>query len=261
MSDSLIQIDRHDKVAVLTLCSPRTRNAITDPEMLRVVCTTLSELDRDAGTSVIILTGEGKGFCSGGNVKDMLEQRHMFSGSALDVQENYRQGIQRLARLMYRLETPTIAAVNGAAAGAGFDLAMLCDFRIGSERACFAATFINLAVAPGDGGAWLLRKTVGAQRAAELVLTGRMLLADEALQWGLLLKQVPHDALIESALTFANSIAEKSPDALRLAKRLLRSTDDLGFEDHLELCAANQALLHRAPEHHEALLKFFDRES
>lgn len=259
MSQSMIRISRHDRVAVVCLCSPETRNSITDPQMLDQVMRTLTDLESDSNTSVIILTGEGKGFCSGGNVKDMLERRNMFAGSALDVQEGYRLGIQRLSKLMYQLETPTIAAINGAAAGAGFDLAMLCDFRIGSERACFAATFINLAVAPGDGGAWLLRKTVGAQRAAELVLTGRMVKADEALAMGLLLKQVRHDDLIKDSLALAQVIASKSPEAVRLAKRLLRSTDELGFFDHLELCAANQALLHHAPAHQAALEAFFNR--
>lgn len=259
MTYQTVKLEKKGKVAVLTLNDPKTRNAITDPLLLEEVKTVLASIRHDRTISVCILTGEGKGFSSGGNVKDMLNREKMFAGDPLVLQENYRNGIHSLSKLLYSYELPIIAAVNGAAAGAGFDLAMLCDLRIGSERASFASTFINLAVIPGDGGAWLLRKTVGAQRAAELVLTGRTVKADEALEMGLLLKVVEHDSLLDEALALAEAIAAKSREALVIAKRLLRSTDAMGYEDHLNLCSANQAMLHHAPAHEEALKEFFKR--
>lgn len=259
MTYQTVKLEKKGKIAILTLNDPKTRNAITDPLLLEEVKASLESIRNDRSVSVCLLTGEGKGFSSGGNVKDMLNREKMFAGEPLELQENYRNGIHSLSKLLYSYELPLIAAVNGAAAGAGFDLAMLCDLRIGSERASFASTFVNLAVIPGDGGAWLLRKTVGAQRAAEMVLTGRTVKADEALEMGLLLKVVEHDSLIDEALALAEIIASKSRETLVVAKRLLRSTDALGYEDHLNLCSANQAMLHHAPAHMEALEAFFRR--
>ncbi|RLA17117.1 MAG: enoyl-CoA hydratase [Gammaproteobacteria bacterium] len=260
MTYKTIKFSKQEKIATITLNDPATRNAITDPILLEEVKVALRAIQDDQDVSVCILTGEGKGFSSGGNVKDMLNREKMFAGDALELQNNYRNGIHSLSKLLYSFEIPTIAAVNGAAAGAGFDLALLCDLRIGSERATFTSSFLNLAVIPGDGASWLLRKTVGAQRAAELVLTGRTVKAEEALDMGLLLKLVKHEALMDSARELAAVIAGKSRETLIITKRLLRSTDSLGYEDHLNLCSANQGMLHRAAPHEEALKRFFNRE-
>lgn len=259
MNYKTIKFSQQDNIVTIAFNDPATRNAITNPLLLEEVKTALRSIQDDKTVSVCILTGEGKGFSSGGNVKDMLKREKMFAGDPLELQNNYRNGIHSLSKLLYSIEIPVIAAVNGAAAGAGFDLTLLCDLRIGSEQATFSSSFLNLAVIPGDGGAWLLRKTVGAQRAAELVLTGRTVGAQEALEMGLLLKVVKAEALMPSALELAKVIAGKSRETLVIAKRLLKSTDSLGYEDHLNLCSANQAMLHHAPEHEEALKMFFNK--
>lgn len=259
MTYKTVKLNIENKIATVTLSDPATRNAITDPTLLEEVKTVLTGIQDNPDVSVCILTGEGKGFSSGGNVKDMLNREKMFAGNHLELQNNYRKGIHSLSKLLYSIEIPIIAAVNGAAAGAGFDLALLCDIRIGSERATFCSSFLNLAVIPGDGACWLLRKTVGAQRAAELILTGKTVGAQEALDMGLLLKIVEHDKLLSSANEIAATIADKSREALVVTKRLLRSTDSMGYEDHLNLCSANQAMFHHAPEHQEALERFFDK--
>jgi len=254
-----VKLTIENKIATVILNDPATRNAITDPVLLEEVKAVFTDIQDNPEVSVCILTGEGKGFSSGGNVKDMLNREKMFAGDHLELQNNYRKGIHSLSKLLYSIEIPLIAAVNGAAAGAGFDLALLCDIRIASERATFCSSFLNLAVIPGDGACWLLRKTVGAQRAAELILTGKTVGAQEALDMGLLLELVEHDRLMSAAVELASSMAEKSREALVVSKRLLRSTDSLGYEDHLNLCSANQAMFHHAPEHQEALEKFFNK--
>lgn len=258
MSD-IIQVTKNEGVALISMNDLTTMNAITDPIVLDNVITAFEDVQIDDSVRVCVLTGVDKAFSSGGNVKDMQSRVKMFAGEPLELQENYRKGIHRLSKLMYGFEKPLIAAVNGAAVGAGLDLAMLCDIRIASDKACFGSTFVNLAIIPGDGGAWLLSKLVGAQRAAELVLTGRIFKADEASEIGLLLKVVPPEELLDEAMLLAKSIACKSADTLRLAKRLLNSVDRLNFTDHLELCAANQAMLHHAPEHVAALQEFFKK--
>ncbi len=254
-----VKLTIENKIATVILNDPATRNAITDPLLLEEVKAVFTAIQDNPEVSVCILTGAGKGFSSGGNVKDMLNREKMFAGDHLELQNNYRKGIHSLSKLLYSIEIPLIAAVNGAAAGAGFDLALLCDIRIASERATFCSSFLNLAVIPGDGACWLLRKTVGAQRAAELILTGKTVGAQEALDMGLLLKLVEHNQLMISAEELASSMAEKSREALVVSKRLLRSTDSLGYEDHLNLCSANQAMFHHAPEHQEALEQFFNK--
>ena len=246
-------------VALVTMSNVATMNAITDPVMLNDAINAFAELQHDDDIKVCVLTGVDNAFSSGGNVKDMLNREKMFAGKPLELQEGYRQGIHRLSKLLYSFDKPLIAAVNGVAVGAGFDLAMLCDVRLASDKARFGSTFINLAIIPGDGGAWLLSKVVGAQRAAELVLTGRIFNADEALEMGLLLKVVDGDLLIDEAMAIAKVIASKSADALKIAKRLLNSADRLSFPDHLELCSANQSMLHHALEHEEALKQFFTK--
>jgi len=258
MSDTIV-VTKKNAVALITMSNAATMNAITDPVMLEDAINAFKDIEKDKNIRVCVLTGVENAFCSGGNVKDMLNREKMFAGEPLELQEGYRKGIHRLSKLMYNFEKPLIAAVNGAAVGAGFDLAMLCDIRIASTTARFGSTFINLAVIPGDGGAWLLKKVVGAQRAAELVLTGRIFKAKEALEMGLILKMVDKEELLVETMSCADAIATKSPDALRIAKRLLNSTDRLGFEDHLELCAANQAMMHHTPEHKEAVKKFFNK--
>lgn len=259
MTYTTVKLEIENNIATVTLSDPATRNAITDPVLLEEVKAVFNAIQENTDVNVCILTGEGKGFSSGGNVKDMLNREKMFAGDHLQLQNNYRKGIHSLSKLLYSIEIPMIAAVNGAAAGAGFDLALLCDLRIASERASFCSSFLNLAVIPGDGACWLLRKTVGAQRAAELILTGKTVKAQEALEMGLVLKLVEHDKLLSEAKELAASIAEKSRETLVVTKRLLRSTDSLGYEDHLNLCSANQAMFHHAPEHQEALEQFFNK--
>ena len=254
-----ITLEKSNNIATISLDDPATRNAITGPIMLEELIDLFSSLQRDKSISVCILTGIGKGFSSGGNIHDMASHNKMFAGEPLELQQNYRDGIHRLTKLIYSIEVPIIAAINGAAFGAGFDLTLLCDFRIASERATFCSSFINLGIIAGDGGIWLMRKILGIQRASELALTGRVVDAEEALSMGLVMKTVKHDTLMDEANTLASVIATKSRDTLIITKRLLKSTDSLSYEEHLNLCSANQAMLHHAPAHNEALEKFLNR--
>lgn len=152
-----------------------------------------------------------------------------------------------------------IAAVNGPAVGAGFDLANMCDLRIGSTAAQFGETFVNLGIIPGDGGAWFLQRLLGYQRAAELTLTGRMINAEEAKQLGILLEVTAPDQLLPRAKEIAGRIAAKSPLAVRYAKRLLKLSQKQNLEEHLDVCSAFQAICHKTEDHAEALAAFFEK--
>jgi len=189
----------------------------------------------------------------------MLEHDGSFGGDVYAVQARYRQGIQRMARAMHALEVPAIAAVNGPAIGAGFDLACMCDVRIGSTQARLAESFLTLGLIPGDGGGWLLQRLVGWQRAAELSFSGRTVEAEEALRLGILLELTEPDDLLARARELAASFAAKPPQAVRLTKRLLRHAQRMDFADFLEVCAMAQGMCHHTADHTEAVTAFLEK--
>ncbi|PBB51806.1 MULTISPECIES: enoyl-CoA hydratase-related protein [Mesorhizobium] len=179
-----------DRVAVLLLDRDDVRNELTGTALIDDIVQTVDWINGSAAVSVLVVTGAGKAFSAGGNVKDMRDRKGSFAGDVHDVQDRYRHGIQRIALAMHRLEVPAIAAVNGAAIGASFDLATMCDIRIAADNAVFGSTFINLGIVPGDGGAWFLQDLLGPQRAAEIIFTGRLVGAEEPLRLGIVLECV-----------------------------------------------------------------------
>src|SRR5262249_2292655 len=157
---------------VWTINLPQVGNAITGTDFIAAFETAVDAANADTSIRAVILTGEGKIFSAGGNVKEMADQAGIFGLSPLDQRHAYVDGIQRVPRALGLLEVPLIGAINGAAIGAGCDLAMMCDVRIASERASFAESFVQLGLIPGDGGTWFLQRAVGYERAAEMTFTG-----------------------------------------------------------------------------------------
>lgn len=242
-------ITTEDAVAVWTIDRPHIGNAISDKEFVTAFETAVDAANRDASVRAVILTGEGKIFSAGGNVKEMADREGIFGLDPLDQRYAYVDGIQRLPRALARLEVPIIAAVNGAAIGAGCDLAAMCDIRIASERASFAESFVQIGLVPGDGGTWFLQRAVGYERAAEMTLTGDRIDAATALAWGLVGRVVPHDELLSAAKDLADRIAKNPSHALRMAKRLLQESRTGPLESTLAMAAAMQPLAHRDAEH------------
>lgn len=254
-----IVLERKEHVAVLTLNRPDVRNALTDGAIIEEIEEACRIVREDEDCRVLIVTGAGPAFSAGGNVKDMQRKEGMFGGSPGRIRENYRRGIQRIPLSLYRLEVPTIAAVNGPAIGAGCDLACMCDIRLAGESARFGETFVSLGLIPGDGGAFFLPRVVGFSKACELAFTCRVIDAREALRIGLVSEVTPADQLLPRALEIAQEIAVHPSGALRMAKRLLHFGQRGSLEETLELSAAFQALCHHSPEHMEALESFLSR--
>ena len=259
LSDSKLEVA--DRIATLTFQRDDVRNALTGTALVDDILRTVCWAESEKSVSVLILTGDGSAFSSGGNVKEMQERVGTFAGSTIEIQEQYRRGIQQIPLALHRTEVTLIAAVNGPAIGAGFDLACMCDLRLASNRAVVGETFINLGIIPGDGGAWFLQRLVGYQRAAELTLTGRLLKADEALRLGLFLDVVEPEELLPRAGELAARIAEKPPQALRLTKRLLKLAQRSELPDFLDLCASFQAMAHHTADHREAVSAFLEKRS
>ena len=255
LTDSELKLE--GRIALLTFRRDDMRNALTGTRLADEIYETLEWANTGAEVSALILTGAGAAFSAGGNVKTMRERA--IASSPAELEQYYRRGIQRIPLAMEASEVALIAAVNGPAIGAGFDLASMCDIRIGSTHAQFGETFINLGLMAGDGGGWFLQRLVGPQRAAELTLTGRMVKADEARDIGILLEVTEPDRLLPRAMEIAAQIAAKPPLAVRYAKRALRLARRQGLEEHLEACASFQAALQKTEDHLEALAAFFDK--
>ncbi len=258
LHDSVLSLE--GRIAVLTLNRHEVRNELTGTKLAAEIAQVAEWINRDERVSVLVLTGEGSAVSAGGNVKHMLEREHgSFGGDVSAVATKYRNGIQRMAQAMHALEVPAIAAVNGAAVGAGFDLACMCDLRIGSTEARVAQSFLTLGLVPGDGGGWLLQRLVGWQRAAELAFSGRMVGAEEALRLGIFLEVVEPDDLLARAREMAAGFAAKPPQAVRLTKRLLRYAQRMEFRDYLDVCAMAQGMCHNTEDHLEAVSAFLEK--
>jgi len=256
-----ITMTRHGPVGVLTINRPESRNDISDVAFVEAFEALCAAISRDEELAAIVITGAGKAFSSGGNIKMMQRREGMFAGDPAAVREGYRSVIQRIPRFFFELELPTIAAVNGPAIGAGCDLALMCDIRLASEKASFAESFLRAGLIPGDGGAWLLPRVVGLSRANEMIFTGDAIDAQTALAWGMVSRVVPADELVDQAIALGHRIAQNVPRTLRLAKRLIRDGMSSKLDAHLELSAAFQALCHHMPEHEASLDALLNRKS
>lgn len=254
LTDAALQIE--GRVAVLTFQRDDVRNALTSTQLVDDIPHAIEWANTNPEISVLIMTGEGSAFSAGGNIKTMGERA---KAPPHVLQQNYRRGIQRIALALEAAEIPVIAAVNGPAIGAGFDMANMCDIRIGSTNAQFGETFVNLGIVPGDGGAWFMQRLLGYQRAAELVFTGRIVKAEEAKEIGILLEVTAPDALLARAREIAAKIASKPPLAVRYNKRLMKLAQHQSLEEHLDICAAFQAICHKTEDHAEALAAFFEK--
>jgi enoyl-CoA hydratase/carnithine racemase len=257
-TDALLR-DRDGHVETWTLNRPDARNPISEPDVIDALVTAVDEVNHDQEVRAVILTGAGSAFSSGGNVKHMRDREGMFGGTPAELRQGYRHGIQRIPRALYQCEVPTIAAVNGAAIGAGCDLALMCDMRVASTRAVFAESFAKVGIIPGDGGAWLLPRAVGQARAAEMAFTGEPVDAARALEWGLVSQVVEPEALLDAARALAARVVVNPPHALRMTKRLLREGQHQSLESLLELSAALQAVAHTTDDHHEAVSAMLEK--
>ncbi|WP_439546120.1 crotonase/enoyl-CoA hydratase family protein [Sandarakinorhabdus sp.] len=255
----LVLYEADGAIVTITLNQPELRNPVSDDDMVDAILAALARLENDPQARVAILTGAGKGFSSGGNLKKMASGEGLVSASPIATRRNYLTGIQRLPRAFAALEVPIIAAVNGPAIGAGCDLTCMCDIRIAAESAKFAESFVKLGIVPGDGGAWLLPFVVGHAKAAELALTGDMIDAAEALRIGLVSRVVPDAELLDAARAIGSRIAANPTQAVRMTKRLLWEARTASLDTVLNLSAAMQALAHTTDDNREAMAAFLEK--
>ena len=230
MSYEAILFEKREHVGILTLNKPDRLNAI-GRELRRDVLACVAEAHKDDELRVLIVTGAGRGFCSGADLSGGPRQ------TPQDQTQNERLDedgwVGQWAKLFFHFDKPVIAAINGIAAGAGMSTALAADLRIGSEHARFKTVFIERNLSPDSGMSYFLPRIVGYAKAADLIFTSRTVHAEEALRLGLLDRLVAHDVLLEEAVKLANEMTQWPPLALRMSKRVLQRNFDADLDEAL----------------------------
>ena len=259
MPNQHIKFSIDNGIAHLVLARDDVRNAFSDNAFTDEIVDAIDQAQLSSEARVLVLSAEGSAFSAGGNIKDMRDKKKIFAGGPAAVRRGYIEGIQRVPKALHALDIPSIAAVQGPAIGAGCDLALYCDLVIASTKARFGETFINVGIIPGDGGAWILPRKVGMQRAAELIFTGRIVDGVEAAEIGMALECTEPEALMPRVMELAGQIASRPPLTARMLKTLLRQTLSSGLHDFLDNCAALQAICHTTEDHMEAVSALIDK--
>ena len=248
--DLLVEKKKH--TLWVTLNRPDASNAYSTA-MVKSLVEVLKLADLDNDVRVIVITGAGKNFCAGGDVKAMKGKTGMFAGESNELREAYQAGIQQIPTTIVNLKTPVIAMINGAAVGAGCDLAAMCDMRIASEEASFAETFAKVGLVPGDGGAFFLTRLIGFGKAMEMFLTCKFISATEAKNIGLVNQVVLPQDLKNHTSELADHLATLPPIALQMTKKAVIHAYQNDLNSHLELMAAYQGITQRSSDHFKAL--------
>jgi len=241
MKEPHILYETEEHIARIIINRPDARNAFS-PEMIALWREALERSRLDQNIRVIVVTGKGDTFCSGGDVRDMADGKLR----SWDMKNFLWEGVHRLALALEDLDKPVIAAI-------------MCDLRVCSDKAKMAASYIMMGLAPGDGGAYFLPRLVGIARALELLLTGRVFSAKEALDIGLVNRVVPHEKLMEEAMSLAREIASKPPLASRMIKRAVYQAQKSDLRSHLDYISSQLALLSETHDHQEAARAFLEK--
>ena len=247
-----IRYDVSDRIATITLDRPDALNSLTVP-LKRELLTALGAAARDPDVRAVILTGAGRAFCAGQDLRERLEPDA--APLAIEVRERYNP----IVRAMVELDKPIIGAINGVAAGAGASLAFACDLRIASDDASFVLGFGRVGLVPDSGATWFLPRLVGGSKAAELALTNEPLTAAAAERLGLVGRVVPAAELQAAAGEIAARLAVSAPRALALTKRALRRALESSLEETLEYEADLQGVAGRTRDHAEGIAAFIEK--
>ena len=249
MNPSTLLITNENGVAIIQLHRPDVMNAINIQLMTELV-ESLEKFDKDPSVRCIILTGSDKSFAAGADIKEMA------NSSSIEMLE--RDQFARWDRIR-KIKKPIIAAVTGYALGGGCELAMACDIIIASESAKFGQPEVNIGIIPGAGGTQRLTRAVGKNKAMEIILTGEMISAEEAQQWGLVAKVVPNGRVLDEAKILATKIASKPPLAIQLAKESILKSFDMTIEDGLAFERKNFYMLFGSEDQKEGMKAFVEK--
>lgn len=254
----LIEITIERGVATVALNRPSARNAVSDA-MRGELITAFEQLATDSAVRAVIVTGRGAAFCAGGDIAGMQQRLAAPSGEVAFNGWQRQQTTHHLVAALHDLPKPTIAAVNGAAAGLGCDLALCCDFIIAADTASMIMSYILRGLIPDGGGMYFLPRRIGLARAKELIFTGRRVAADEALRIGMVDRVTRLETLMADAQAWAEELAQGSAAALALSKSILNQTFELTADQVFGLGSQAQGICYTTFAHREAVTAFLDR--
>ena len=256
MAEDLLESIK-DGVAVLTLNRPDRLNAMSGP-MLDALLEALPRLAEDPAVGIVVLTGAGRGFCAGGDVKAMAEGRE-FGGTTLEEKAQALRSRMEVSRWLHEMPKVTIAMVRGAAAGAGLSLALACDLRVAGESAKFATAFARVGYSGDFGGSWFLTQLVGTAKARELYYTAEIVDARTAAQLGIVNRVVPDERLEDETMTLARRLASGPRVALRYMKRNMNAAETQPLAQCLDLEAMHHTRTGFTEDHKEATKAFVEK--
>jgi len=247
--------EKDGAIATITLNRPERLNAIST-SMLAALSERLVEANRDREVRAIILTGAGRGFCSGLDIVDATSGSGIGSGSSFPATLDLRDAPPTV---LHEIDTPTICALNGGAAGYGMDIALGCDIRVAGQSGKLAAAFTKRGVLPESGGTWILPRLLGWAKASELIFTGRTLPAAECLELGLVNRVVPDELLMKETRALADEIASNAPLAVQASKRMMRIGLSEEFPDHVHHVYLQLMPLFASKDFKEGLQSFLEK--
>jgi len=247
--------EKDGAIATITLNRPERLNAIS-PGMLEALSQRLVEADRDREVRAIILTGAGRGFCSGLDLIDASQGSGIGSGGGFPPTLDLRDAPPTV---LHGIDTPTLCALNGGAAGYGMDIALGCDIRVAAQSGKLAAAFTRRGVLPESGGTWILPRLVGWAKAAEIIFTGRTLDAGQCLELGLVNRVVPDELLMKEARALAEEIAANAPLAVQASKRMMRMGLSEEFPDHVHHVYLQLMPLFASKDFREGMKSFLEK--
>ncbi len=244
-----------DGIATLTLNRPDQLNAF-DLKMIEAWRAALESAEADERVKVIVVTGAGRAFCAGGDFEEMAKFSEMDS---LERKNFLFRNVHRIPLALERMDKPVIAAINGAARGAGLDMALMCDIRLMAQSATLAETYINIGLMAGDAGSWFLPRLIGSARALELFWTGRVVGAEEAERIGMVNRSVPDAELMSATYELARTIASKPQQAIRFFRRAVYQSQTMALATHLDMVSSHMAVLEDTAEHRAGIAAFRTR--
>ncbi|MGD8416693.1 MAG: enoyl-CoA hydratase-related protein [Pseudomonadales bacterium] len=251
-------VEQHDRVVVITLNRPERLNAISR-DMLEELSAKMVEANKDPETRCIVLTGAGRGFCAGLDLIDTNDNLAARQGKGGNRPRQLFDLRDAPINVMWSIDTPIICAINGAAAGYGMDMTLLCDMRIASENAKMAAVTAKRNVVPESGGTWLLPRLIGWAKAAELYYRARTLNAQESLEIGLLNAVVPADDLMPTAMQWAQEVADNAPMAVQTTKRMMRMGLEESYDTAVDHLMVHLAGMFQSEDFEEGLRAFLEK--
>jgi len=253
-AERMVKLEITEKgVAIVKLNRPKALNAIND-QMKVELLETVRQVAQDPAVKVVVLTGEGRAFCAGGDVKEMAA-----SNSPMYLRNRMRRYLHQIIITLHQMEKPVITAVNGYAVGAGCNLALSGDIILASDQAKFSEIFVQVGLIPDAGGFYFLPRLIGLHKAKEMIFRGKMIDAQEAERMGLVNHVYPHDELMDKALEMANELADGPTLAIGVAKTMINQIANMDLIRALDYEAAAQAIMTSTEDHREGVRAFAEK--